>query len=328
MVKFSIIIPVYNLEDYLYRCLESVLNQDYNDFEIILINDGSDDNSLNIIEEFKNQYSSKIKVISQVNQGVSSARNKGLQEAEGEYIIFIDGDDYIDSNHLSNILEYIGKSKNSFILNSLFVETGETTWVIPKASKNYDCSFYGTLMNILDNHRYQGFLFNKIFSNSVIKSNELKFKENLYYAEDTEFVIRYLLELQKRESDLVANIINSPTYHYVQIKSSATHQFNIRQFSLVNSMEEIQCNLEKMKSINKEVLYVVQSNLIQSVLKMIRLSRINGVVNEHLEDSLDKIVTNSWDNIETIWKSQRKIYSKVFLTLRIIQEKVKSKKIK
>lgn len=83
-----------------------------------------------------------------------------------------------------------------------------------------------------------------------------------------------------------------------------------------------------MKSINKEVLYVVQSNLIQSVLKMIRLSRINGVVNEHLEDSLDKIVTNSWDNIETIWKSQRKIYSKVFLTLRIIQEKVKGKKIK
>lgn len=168
MVKFSIIIPVYNLEDYLYRCLESVLNQAYNDFEIILINDGSDDNSLNIIEEFKNQYSSKIKVISQVNQGVSSARNKGLQEAEGEYIIFIDGDDYIDSNHLSNILEYIGKSKNSFILNSLFVETGETTWVIPKPSKNYDCSFYGTLMNILDNHRYQGFLFNKIFSNSVM----------------------------------------------------------------------------------------------------------------------------------------------------------------
>ena len=95
MVKFSIIIPVYNLEDYLYRCLYSVLNQDYNDFEIILINDGSDDNSLNIIEEFKNQYCSKIKVISQVNQGVSSARNKGLQEAEGEYIIFIDGDDYI-----------------------------------------------------------------------------------------------------------------------------------------------------------------------------------------------------------------------------------------
>ncbi len=134
--------------------------------------------------------------------------------------------------------------------------------------------------------------------------------------------------MQKRESDLVANIINSLTYHYVQIKSSATHQFNIRQFSLVNSMEEIQCNLEKMKSINKEVLYVVQSNLIQSVLKMIRLSRINGVVNEHLEDSLDKIVTNSWDNIETIWKSQRKIYSKVFLTLRIIQEKVKGKKIK
>ena len=136
------------------------------------------------------------------------------------------------------------------------------------------------------------------------------------------------MELQKRESDLVTNIINSPTYHYVQRKSSATHQFNIRQFSLVNSIEEIQCNLEKMKSINKEVLYLVQSNLIQSVLKMIRLSRINGVVNEHLEDSLDKIVTNSWDNIETIWKSQRKIYSKVFLTLRIIQEKVKDKKIK
>lgn len=70
-----------------------------------------------------------------MNQGVSSARNKGLQEAEGEYIIFIDGDDYIDSNHLSNILEYIGESENSFILNSLFVETGKLLGLFPKQVK-------------------------------------------------------------------------------------------------------------------------------------------------------------------------------------------------
>lgn len=106
MIKISLIIPVYNVEQYLEQCLNSCLNQDLpiDDFEIIVINDGSKDNSLSIANEFEQKYRN-IKVYSQVNQGLSTARNKGLSLAKGEYVWFIDSDDWIKSQSLRKITD-------------------------------------------------------------------------------------------------------------------------------------------------------------------------------------------------------------------------------
>ena len=94
-VMISVIVPVYNVENYLGKCLDSLINQTYKDIEIICINDGSTDNSLNILREYE-QMDSRIIIIDQKNGGLSNARNIGLKEAAGEYIMFVDSDDWID----------------------------------------------------------------------------------------------------------------------------------------------------------------------------------------------------------------------------------------
>ena len=99
MIKYSFIVPVYNTEKYLEKCLDSLVKQSFNDFEIIIINDGSPDNSNKIIDKYSNEYKN-IVVINQENKGLSAARNNGIKKAKGEYIIFVDSDDYVDKDLL------------------------------------------------------------------------------------------------------------------------------------------------------------------------------------------------------------------------------------
>ena len=102
MVKYSFIVPVYNTSKYLKKCLDSLVKQTFKDFEIIIVNDGSTDNSSNIISKYQDTYRN-IKVINQKNQGLSMARNNGVKEANGEYLIFIDSDDYVEKNLLKEV---------------------------------------------------------------------------------------------------------------------------------------------------------------------------------------------------------------------------------
>ena len=92
--RISIIVPVYNVENYLVKCIESILNQSFKNFELILVNDGSNDNSLNICKKYI-EIDNRIKLISQINKGLSAARNTGLRYAKGNYICFIDSDDFV-----------------------------------------------------------------------------------------------------------------------------------------------------------------------------------------------------------------------------------------
>ena len=103
MIKVSVIVPVYNMEKYLGTCLSSLVRQSLKDIEIIVINDGSTDNSLNIALEYQNMFPDNITVISQENQGISSARNHGLEYVEGTYVNFLDSDDYVTSNYLVSL---------------------------------------------------------------------------------------------------------------------------------------------------------------------------------------------------------------------------------
>ena len=99
MRKFSIIIPVYNVEEYIKECLDSVMNQTYNDFEVIVVNDGTKDNSMDIVKQYD------VKIINQENQGLSVARNNGAKNAKGEYILFLDSDDTIEKDLLKKLEE-------------------------------------------------------------------------------------------------------------------------------------------------------------------------------------------------------------------------------
>ena len=110
MLKVSIIVPIYNMEQYLNRCLESIINQTYENIEIILINDGSKDNSLEICKNYAKK-DNRIMIIDQKNSGVSSARNSGLDKATGEYLAFVDPDDWIDKDGIEKMVDFALKHK-------------------------------------------------------------------------------------------------------------------------------------------------------------------------------------------------------------------------
>lgn len=103
-MKFSIVIPVYNVEEYIDKCLNSVLNQTYKDFEVIIVNDGSPDNSIQIIDRYV-KMDDRFKVYSKENGGLSAARNFGVKKVSGDYLIFLDSDDYIEKDLLLKISE-------------------------------------------------------------------------------------------------------------------------------------------------------------------------------------------------------------------------------
>ena len=105
--EISIIIPIYNVAPYLRQCLDSVINQNHSDYEIICVNDGSTDNSLSILEEYKKQYP-QINLISQENKGLSAARNAGIRAATGDYVLFLDSDDWLEDNALKILHDNIG----------------------------------------------------------------------------------------------------------------------------------------------------------------------------------------------------------------------------
>ena len=115
-LKISVIIPVYNSEQYIKKCIESILKQTYTNYEIIIINDGSKDKSKEVIEELKKENSDKIIHIEQKNMGVAKTRNKGIKKSTGDYIAFIDNDDFIDEDYFEKLIEGSDNGKNDIVL--------------------------------------------------------------------------------------------------------------------------------------------------------------------------------------------------------------------
>ena len=120
MVKVSVIIPVYNVEDYLTECLDSIINQTFSDIEIICVNDGSTDNSLSILESYKKS-DNRIKVFSQENAGQGAARNKGVENSCGVYVCFVDADDYIPHDAIEKYCKNIEKNNSDVVILTILL---------------------------------------------------------------------------------------------------------------------------------------------------------------------------------------------------------------
>lgn len=173
----SIIVPVYNSEKYLEKCLQSVINQTFQDFELLLVNDGSTDNSQSIIDKFTENYNEKVKSYKKINGGQSSARNLALNYISGEYVTFLDSDDYIDSDYLE-VLYSTAKSNHSDVVLSgqrKVDEDGNVRMII-----KYDVEKYPNC--ILRRLNFSG----KIYRVDYLKKHNMKFAEGKIY-EDNPF---------------------------------------------------------------------------------------------------------------------------------------------
>ena len=176
--RVSIILPVYNAQDYLERCLNSVLNQDYGNIELIAIDDGSSDNSWKILEKYKKTYSKKIEIIKQENMGVSKTRNKGISIATGEYLTFIDNDDYYDVDYISKYVKEIESGDYDVVIGG-YKRPNEKGRMIEKVSLK-SCEF--SKFKIVA-------AWAKIYRLSYIKKHNISFL-NSNIGEDINFTIQ------------------------------------------------------------------------------------------------------------------------------------------
>lgn len=208
----SIIIPVYNAASYLRGCVSSILSQTFVDFEVILINDGSTDDSLAILQEFAKS-DARIRVISQQNQGVSAARNTGLKASRGTFITFIDSDDIISPDYLSN---FIFDSSYGFQLQGMelvYVDNeSENRAVLPPVSE--DCTLKRAY-EVAELTRLSRGPCLKLFLADIIRTNQLRFRTDVSFGEDALFVKEYILCAPRS-----ARLIAKADYRYMHYPSS------------------------------------------------------------------------------------------------------------
>lgn len=184
--KISIIIPVYNAGSKLSNCVQSIINQDFTNFELLLINDGSTDESGIICDAFAKD-DHRIRVFHQNNAGVSAARNKGIENAIGEWMTFIDADDYITENYFK-VLNI--QSKSDWIhLNSKRDVYGNKGWVLNFENRDYVLSDFTEKYSL---YPHFAEAWGKFFKKSIIQQNNLKFDTNLKFGEDSLFNLKYL----------------------------------------------------------------------------------------------------------------------------------------
>ena len=191
--KISIIVPVYNAENYLHQCLNSIREQTFKDWEAILVDDGSTDNSGKICDDFAS-VDNRLKVIHKENGGVSSARNRGIEECKGEWCCFVDSDDWLEPDYLTNFLikDY---AQYGCILQSFFCDNTTKHESIPfilpdkHIDKASELEYYLEYSDKVHN----GFLWHRLFAVNIIKSYVIRFPIGISFAEDGLFFLNYIL---------------------------------------------------------------------------------------------------------------------------------------
>lgn len=258
----SIIVPVYNVEKYLEKCVYSILNQSYKNLEVILVNDGSNDNSGKICDELSRE-DSRIKVYHKDNGGLSDARNYGVAKANGEYVGFVDSDDYIDQYMYENLYKAIRK------YNTQIAECGITrVYKNNKLRPHYDGEEYslvvdreGYLKEYLENKKVYGAAVCKLLSIDLAKV--LKFPDGKVYED-----VFYTLELLKKV-DKYTLISGNYYYYYIRGNSITTKKFSSRDMDYIEIIDKIGEYTLNNYSKLKEKLFIRQGFAYLSIFNQI-----------------------------------------------------------
>lgn len=278
-MKVSVIIPVYNTEKYLKKCLDSVVNQTYKNIEIIIINDGTLDNSEKIILDYQKKHSNII-YLKQKNKGQASARNLGIKKASGDYITFIDSDDYVDLNMIGSMVSLIN-SKTDIVICDIKKEYEDKTvlfknyWNIKKESnKNYMTSHMGPVA--------------RLYKTSLFKDNKIYFKEGVIYEDlaTVPIIGMYVNEIK---------YLDKAYYHYVIRSNSSMNKivYDKKLENIFDVMKHLYSNIKD--GFSDEIEYLFIEHLLYSAslrfLKFNRTDMVNKIV-EIMKDKFPKYNKN------------------------------------
>ena len=213
--KIAIIIPVYNTSKYLKQCLDSVINQTYKNYDVIIINDGSTDNSLDIIKEYMKK-SSNITLINQKNMGLSMARNNGVKKVESDYFLFLDSDDYLDINALKILNENLN---NEDLLRYQLRDVKEDTYIDREYIIFKNLSGKSAIKKLIDSY-YTEPACAYLYKTKFYKENNFQFQDKMYH-EDYGLIPYIIIKANK------VSAIEDKIYYYVQREGSITKNNSI-----------------------------------------------------------------------------------------------------
>ena len=272
MKLITIIIPIYNCEKFIDRCLNSIINQTYKNIEIILINDGSTDNSMQIIDKYKEK-DNRIKVIDKKNEGVSASRNIGIELSNGEYITFVDADDWLELDAIEKMYNTIVAHNVDVVRANYFINKNTTENISigkmydlsNKVIKNYDFKDVKMLEYfLLAKNSIPNLVMLLLIKKEILKINNIKFDINLYMMEDVYFYLNLFLHIES------IYYMDIPVYHYYQNLDSAT-----------KSTKKYDKNIKGIIEVNEKIRELLLKN---NIFSLSNISKLNA---NHL-----KIITN------------------------------------
>ena len=285
MPKVSVIVPIYNVEGYIEKCLETLVNQTLDDIEIILVNDGSKDNSALIAKKYLEKYPEKIVYLEKENGGLSDARNYGMPYAKGEYIAFLDSDDYVEKDMYEKMYE-IAKKENSDMVECDFY------WEYPDKKKEDIGKIYSGKDEMLEKIRVVAW--NKLIKREILEKTKIQFPKGYRY-EDVEFTYKLIPYLEK------VSFLKKPCIHYMQRQGSISNTQNERTKEIFDVLEHVidyykQNNFfEKYKN---ELEYVyIRYAFCSSLLRIVKIE------DENIQEQL---LQTTWKNVNTKFPNWKK----------------------
>ena len=291
----SIIVPIYNAQDFLKDCITSILAQTYTEWELILINDGSTDNSEDICKVYSSS-DRRIKYLKKTNGGVGSARNLGLRHISGDWVTFVDADDQIYPYFVETLVKLAINADCDSVCAG-YVECDSKGNVLYSTENVHDYKFLTYKQSVLDFYqlnvfKYNGYIWNRLFRVSVIKDNNLSFNENIYYKEDGLFVMQFISKSKKN-----IPFTPYPVYKYYMNTDSATHQltnkFNKKYVTTVDARILTLKAVEESNISDAYLLHIVRYNVIISYYYITREMRKYNVKDQRIKDTIKQKIKNS-----------------------------------
>ena len=283
--KISIIVPVYNTEQYLSRCVDSILNQSFSDFDLQLIDDGSRDSSGAICDEYTAK-DSRVRVFHKENGGVSSARNLGLKEAKGEWVCFVDSDDELLAGGLQTMVDGISDEVD-MVMAGYYELEGE---MLQKDTT----SFGGN--GIIDRNKallmmypsldlpYMGYSWGKLFKRNLVLEN-LSFDEHVRIKEDTLFVVEYLCSIQK-----LVYYTSTPVYKYVKLPTGVmggmSQSYNPNYLTSFDAVVRMNKQVQGLSNISESLSNAAKYEVVNRIYLVYGHMLENGVVDKKVISEL------------------------------------------
>ena len=294
MKSVSVIVPFYNVENYIEKCLETLVNQTLEDIEIILVNDGSKDRSKIIVDKFLKQYPEKIVYLEKENGGLSDARNYAIPYVKGEYIAFLDSDDYVEKTMYKDMYE-LAKKENSDMVECDFY------WEYPDKNKIKEDKglIYNGKKEMIEKVRVVAW--NKLIKKEVLEKAKVLFPKGLRY-EDVEFTYKLVPYLEK------VSFLKKPCVHYIQREGSISNNQNERNKEIFQVLDNV-INFYKENNLydeyKDELEYIyVRYAFCSSLLRIVKIK------DESVQSKLLELTWNKVNSTFPNWKKNQVLKSK------------------